>query len=117
MLYQNKVDCLWSDTSSAGFEAPERSPGTPPLLLHMGSQHDSSTPMTRHASTRIHTGRFRVGCTNHSSRELRGPQGSWALWALTFYNPNSVYHYESDDTWRDSWLVRKQHIGVSRGGM
>ena len=35
-----------------------------------------------------------------------GPQGSWALWALTFYNPNSVYHYESDDTWRDSWLVR-----------
>ena len=30
-----------------------------------------------------------------------GPQGSWALWALTFYNPNSVYHYRSDDTWRD----------------
>ena len=27
-----------------------------------------------------------------------GPQGSWALWALTFYNPNPVYLYESDDT-------------------
>ena len=34
-----------------------------------------------------------------------GPQGGRALWALTFYNPNSVYRYESDDTWR--------HLNVS----
>ena len=26
------------------------------------------------------------------------PKGRWALWALTFYNPNPVYLYESDDT-------------------
>ena len=37
-----------------------------------------------------------------------GPQGSWALWALTFYNPNSVYRYESDDTWRHTYLTLTQ---------
>ena len=40
-------------------------------------------------------------CCMSYSVGVGGPQGSWALWALTFYNPNSVYHYESDDTWRD----------------
>ena len=35
----------------------------------------------------------------------RGTQGSWALWALTFYNPNTVYRYESDDTWRHLLLM------------
>ena len=40
----------------------------------------------------------------------QGPQGSWALWALTFYNPNSVYHYESDDTWRDGLLGRRSVV-------
>jgi hypothetical protein len=39
----------------------------------------------------------------------RGPQGSWALWALTFYNPNSVYRNGSDDTWRD--LTERDGVG------
>ena len=89
-------------------------PSHPALLLHKGSQYDSSTPMTR----RVRLAPMQVSSRLHQPfvAQAEGTQGSWALWALTFYNPNSVYHHGSDDTWRDSWLVRKQHICVSRGG-
>ena len=60
-----------------------------PVVAQGEESHDSTRPLNSRDSpcaTRTHTGSSRL----HQPvvAQAKGTQGSWALWALTFYNPN-----------------------------